>query len=450
MADKAAAAAVPSVVAPLIEISFTVDELTSVEVIHKINECVSHNQQIDLVMHFRDRFDATVAMENTIVRNSRHIKSLKFFDDCREKDEKNRCVNFCTKIVIGLIGKGKHLSYGSYKYDFELEQVNQLAQALLRLNSNNNGAIDSFYLYDMESKPEILKPVLDALLDSGVRKITFGNDRTLSTPINYNNSNIDFTGMKTNISLKELDLGGFDIRTDDCWNLFNSLKVNTGLEKLKLDYNSYNHLPTRMKRLFKQMLRENITLLDCRLVDGLGQDVEIDDPMFKMIPFHMKVNRMMKRYIMKRNAESIVAAVHITAAPVGASIGIGIGIGAGTSIGARVRARARASTTEANNNKKKWLKMRMLLNLFIHKPVLRDTMLFHLLRDYPDDLMDTDSHFRMDVHDRDDDDRGNNDRDDTCDMERDDDGDSESNNGTDDPDDSEGDSDTADGTDGIL
>ena len=41
------------------------------------------------------------------------------------------------------------------------------------------------------------------------------------------------------------------------------------------------------------------------------------------------------------------------------------------------------------------------------KPVLRDTILFHLLCEYPDDLIDTD-HFQIDGHDCDDDDRGNN------------------------------------------
>merc|ERR1712238_338892 len=90
-----------------------------------------------------------------------------------------------------------------------------------------------------------------------------------------------------------------------------------------------------------------------------------------------------EQYIMKRNAESPVAAMAVRA-------------GAGTGIGGRVRARARAraSTVETNNdNKKKRLKMRLFLNLFIRKPVLRDTILFHLLRDYQVDLMDTD-HFR--------------------------------------------------------
>ena len=444
MADEATATLTP----PIEVIHYGIDELTSNEVIRKIKEFVSYNQEIELDLvfpaHYDDpahyelfKFDATVTMQNTVFENIRHIKTLRMCNDCNIREEHKRCFAFCIKIVLGIIGKGKHLIYETF--DFELEQANELAQALLRLNNNNNGAIDSFELNEMELTPVTLQPVLDALLDSGVRKIEFGNDYTMSPPIDYNNNNINFTGIKKNISLKELDLGRFDMQEEDCRNLFTSLKVNKGLEKLQLRYTTYSYLSTRMKRLFKQILRENITLLDFRLVDCEGDDVEIDDPIFKVIQFHTTVNPMMKRYIVKRNTESTVAAMAVHA-----------GAGAGAGIGGRDCARARASTKEANNNNKKWLKMRMLLNLFIQKPVFRDTMIFHLLRDYPDDLMDTDFHCRIDVHDRDDDDRGTNDQDDARDMERDDDRDSESNNCTDDPDDSEVDSETADGTDGIF
>ena len=50
-----------------------------------------------------------------------------------------------------------------------------------------------------------------------------------------------------------------------------------------------------------------------------------------------------------------------------------------------------------NNNeeeeRKKKLKMRLLFRVFHQKAVLRTTVLFHLLSEYPDDLVDTD-HFR--------------------------------------------------------
>jgi len=272
--------------------------------------------------------------------------------------------------------------------------VNQLAQALLRSKNNNddNGSIEKFVFDVFNLKPVTLQPLLDALLDSGVPKISFLNDGGT----NYNNSNINFTGIETNESLKELDLERFDMREEDYRILFHSIKMNKGLERLLFNYYTYKDLPTRMKKLFEEMLSENITLLDCSFCQDEGED----DPIFETIQFQMKVNRMMKRYITKRNAKSTVATM---------------ATGAGAGVATRTRARTRASTVEATN-KKKQLKMRMFLNVFIHKPVLRDTIIFNLLRDYPDDLMGTDFHRRMDVHDRDDDDdRGNNNRDDGTD-----------------------------------
>ena len=118
--------------------------------------------------------------------------------------------------------------------------------------------------------------------------------------------------MKTNISLKELDLSWFNMRKEDCRNLFNSMKMNKGLTKLKLNYWDYNDLPTQMKRLFEEMLLENIPLLDYIFKYRNG-----DDPIFKLIQFDIKVNRMMKRYIMKHDEKSAVAVVNGTATPVG-------------------------------------------------------------------------------------------------------------------------------------
>ena len=81
MVDKAALA----VVVPLLKISYGMDELTSVEVIHKIIKFVSLNQQIHLILIFpacndlhvdnnesyeHFRFDATLDMQNVLVKNS--------------------------------------------------------------------------------------------------------------------------------------------------------------------------------------------------------------------------------------------------------------------------------------------------------------------------------------------------------------------------------------------
>jgi len=117
------------------------------------------------------------------------------------------------------------------------------------------------------------------------------------------------------------------------------------------------NLPEEMKGLFKEMMCENSTLLDCSFFYGDGEN----DPICEVIQFHMELNRMWKRYVMKRNEESLAVIVNGTATVT-----------------------TTASTVEANN--KKILKMRLLLHLFMKKPVMRDTIIFHLLREYPDDL----------------------------------------------------------------
>ena len=100
----------------MVIIRYGIDELTSLEVIYKINECVSHNQHINLQLEFPTRdhtidegeedevyelfkFDATVAMQNSIFENSRHIKRIRMNNDCNEKGEHSKCFNFFTKIV---------------------------------------------------------------------------------------------------------------------------------------------------------------------------------------------------------------------------------------------------------------------------------------------------------------------------------------------------------------
>ena len=88
MADEAAAVAAAVVVAPHIEkIRYGLHELTSEEVIQRINECVSCNKQIELTMYFLGRFDATVNMQDAIIRNSSHIKEIYFMNNCRGKEE---------------------------------------------------------------------------------------------------------------------------------------------------------------------------------------------------------------------------------------------------------------------------------------------------------------------------------------------------------------------------
>jgi len=76
-AAATAATGTTATLTPLVEIRYNgIHELTSAEVIQKINECVSHNKQTWLDLYFCTRFDATGAMQNTIVENSRHIKKI--------------------------------------------------------------------------------------------------------------------------------------------------------------------------------------------------------------------------------------------------------------------------------------------------------------------------------------------------------------------------------------
>merc|ERR1712238_122829 len=221
--------------------------------------------------------------------------------------------------------------------------------------------------------------------------------------------------MGTNISLKELNLGRYKMREEDFRNLFHSIKKNKGLEKLELNYDTHMELPEELKRLFEEMMFENSTLLDCRFYLP-GRPENERDPVFQMFQFYMTLNRLWKRYIiMKRERDKKNPAV-IT----------------------------RIEGGDNNNNeedeRKKRFRMRLLLHLFMKKPVMRNTIIFHLLREYPDDLVNNNNNgneqqqqhpllLRIS--------RSNlakNKRKRTTD----DDGDNESNDGTNDPDDNEG------------
>merc|ERR1712194_215350 len=198
---------------------------------------------------------------------------------------------------------------------------------------------------------------------------------------------------------------------------------NTGLEKLELDYNTYNDLSEEIKRLFEEMMCENITLLDCCL-DTYGHDVQ--DGIFEVIQFHMKVNRMWKRYMMQREREKKTRTV---------------------------------ITRIEEGERKKRLKMRLLLHLFMEKPVMRDTVIFHLLREYPDDFVRNNANTNNEHTQQNplflsiisSNLAAKNKRKRTTDNN----GDNDSNDGTDDPDDNNGNSDSGDsknddGADGTL
>ena len=169
------------------------------------------------------------------------------------------------------------------------------------------------------------------------------------------------------------------------------------------------------------MMCENITLLDFGL-EFAGEDIQ--NGISELINFHMKLNRMWKRYIMKREREKKAPAV--------------------------ITLRKEGDNNNKEEERKKRLKMRLLFCVFHKKPVMRDTIIFHLLREYPDDLIDTNT--RIDGIDRDDN-RGN-DRDDDINSDNydkthnvwseSDDGESDIEGNDDTNDDSDGDSDSGD------
>jgi len=250
--------------------------------------------------NFLFRFDATEEMQNATVDNSMHIKEIAIDNPCNRKDEHIRCFNFFTRIIQGIIGNGKHLRYASYNgsHEFNLEQANQLADAL-RTNNNNNNAIESFHFDDCTLTPVTFQLLWDPLLAIGVREITFLNYNRASPYYHHDNNNINFMGMEANTSLKELDLKWYNMREEDYQSLFISMKVNKGVKILTLPYIDL-FSKKRITRLFKEMMRENITLLDCRT----GNNDEDRYRIFKMINFHTELNRMWNRYMMKRNADS--------------------------------------------------------------------------------------------------------------------------------------------------
>ena len=194
-----------------------------------------------------------------------------------------------------------------------LEQGHELANAIKNNNnnSNNNSAIENFQFYDINLNFVAFQPVLDAILDSRVRKLELRTHK--NNIINNKNNNINFTALSTNISMRELEIDGNKVSPQDRMILYDAIKINKTVEKLNFLFHLHDVLEETEKNSFKAMLRVNITLTDITLFSYLDHNKFIPgavyDDIKKEIVIHTQLNRMWKRYkIMIREKEATAAA----------------------------------------------------------------------------------------------------------------------------------------------
>ena len=323
------------------------NHLNQQQVPNEIRECISRNEQMQLRLTFRnsDRLDAIVEMQNTIVENIVHIKKIVICNYCKERNQNIRCFSFFVKLVQESIGEEKKFQYFNFMVVANstvlFEHVNQLADALR--STNNTGAIESFSFHDSNLNSITFQPLWDALLVSGVRKVELVNPYEYREYDYSNNTNgtINFTSFRTNTSIQELYLD-FSMSKHKWKQLFDAIAVNKGLEKLEFS-GSKVLVKLDLILLFKQMIRTNTSLLNVAL-HYRGTAIQFLDDLKIEINIQIKLNRMWKRYISRRQWElkkTSAAATVIT-----------------------------TTINEEEEKRKKRLKMRLLLQ-FIKKPALR-------------------------------------------------------------------------------
>ena len=216
---------------------------------------------------------------------------------------------------------------------------------------------------------------MDAFLESCVRKLRLQirtNDNS-----NTNNNNINFKGLSTNTSIKELDIDGSKMSQQDRMNLYDVMKPNKTVEKLKIYFLHGHVLEETEKNSFKGMFFENITFTNVTLTtyEGTQQDLGAAYNVLKEESvIHTALNRKWKRYtiMMLEVKTAATAAAAVTAKT-----------GTATTIIA-----APPLTLVAEEQKRFFL--RVVLHAFKKKPILRDAIIFSLLTKYYD-VFDNDS-----------------------------------------------------------
>jgi len=362
---------------PLIEIIFRNDESNAQQVIDTMTECIERKDKIRLLLHFnfndRARFDSSLEMKNKVFENLIHIKSLQFKNcytthiggiDNGQMNEHRKCFIFFTRIVQESNGAIQHFDYYDDHGNYSIDEFNHLATAI---RSNKNGHIESFKVDIGDNMNiDLFQPLWNALLDTGIQKVNLNvsfHDQAIDEIVDatdngpygiyrINNLNL-FSRLSTNKSLTELTLDSDQHMLRQDWrDLFNSIKPNTGLEKLTLpNFISHVFNDDEEERWFTEMLHMNTSLTDVTIANYDSPDLQTE------IKTETDLNRMWKQCIVVSDIEREQQ---------------------------QQEEEEEEEMEKEKEEKRKQFKMRVLLYIALNKPVLRDTIQFILLSDYPD------------------------------------------------------------------
>jgi len=357
------------------------------EVLNVFQDRKTHNLStpIDVTLYCHDKrhdhnddeeFSETAEMRTAMLENIVHINRFGIFNYCKKRNENLSWFNYLLQFI--------QTDHGGTKYDVEyhhplsglhgsvnhlsLEHAIKLSDALLlNMNDhdNDNSHIEKFSLAYNFCNVEAFQTIFNAVLETGVPYIKLRPKFLESRDGgNTNNNNINFTGLSTNMSVKQLDFNGFGMLQQNWRNLFISIKGNTGLEKLHIDCRSHRSSLNNAETVacFKEMLRKNITLIDVEaLFDDDNEQIGINN----VITIKTKFNRKWNQYLMKRKEEEEKNASTIT-----------------------IPSPPPPAHLAAAAERKRRFKMGCLFHAFRNKQVMRDTVLFHFLSESPDLLID--------------------------------------------------------------
>ena len=293
-------------------------------------------------------------MRELIIDKKRNIHCLEVKNHCTRHSRQLRYFHFFVKFILANNnGETPHFKYWTSAGTMWFQCANQLANAI---QSNNHGHIESFSLTDEFFNLKTFQPIWDAVLHSGVREL--GLRLRLPDSIfykhNHKNNILDFSNLRTNTSLKELifypDLqqepmvGKFLAQT----NLFDSIRVNKGIEKLRFNFDSFL-LEKKDIQLFQTTMRKNYTLVNVKVNSSINQQL-----VQEKIRTETTTNQKWKRYLVKRSLKTSSVATATTATTTATTATTTTGSSPGTT------STAVMSTKERDEEKKRF-EMRLLL-----------------------------------------------------------------------------------------
>jgi len=302
-------------------------DLNRHEVVHEFQERKTYNETTPICLHLilddnnvnYEKFNETVQMRTAIHENRNQMKQFTLLNFCKDPKEYLKWFTFFITFLqtdrceIKLFGYYTNIEESDNI--FSLQHAIQFTNAIQLNNNNRNGPIESFTLGGIFNNTEAFQRTWNSLLETGVEElhlfIKFSRDQS----DNDDNTNMNFTSLFTNTSLKVLYINRFDMSPQGWRNLFNSIKINRGLEELHLQsFSDYTVLSKRDKRLFKEMICENITLLVCEIQMVREQSLVDQTEINKMIKAHTKRNLYWKKYKIMKREQKAAAAIAAAAA----------------------------------------------------------------------------------------------------------------------------------------